>query len=459
MSVLPRLWTDLTIPVRQRDYLLHGASLAVIKFAGDNLLVMSAMDRGWHPLFYLRTFGSLLSTELAGAPAWLFLALAAWTLPFLWIGVSLTLRRAVDAGYSPWWAVLFFVPLVNYGLMALLCMSPSRPSADRMVFDAVADVPATRWVRAVSAGVVVGLLGVVAGTLVWRTYTATLFLGVPSAMGLATAFVLNRRERVSRRTMVGAVLAVFAISAGLAVLMAIEGVVCIVLVFPPMLIAGMLGAEVGAMIAGLGNRQLPQAFTALLALPLAAIIEPSPPDDLVREVRSAVTIDAPPSVVWQQVIAFTPITTPVPWWGRLGIAYPKSARIEGSGVGAVRYCEFSTGAFIEPITAWEPGRRLAFDVRGQPDPLRELSPWRNLAPPHLEGYLSSRRGEFRLVPLPGGRTRLEGSTWYTIRMAPHSYWAMLFDGLIHMLHNRVLHHVAAESERATTPLAAVTAVP
>ena len=42
------------------------------------------------------------------------------------------------------------------------------------------------------------------------------------------------------------------------------------------------------------------------------------------------------------------------------------ARIEGEGVGAIRYCSFSTGDFVEPITAWEKPHRLAFDVVKNP---------------------------------------------------------------------------------------------
>ena len=38
---------------------------------------------------------------------------------------------------------------------------------------------------------------------------------------------------------------------------------------------------------------------------------------------------------------------------RAGLAYPMRARIEGSGPGAVRYCEFSTGPFVEPIVTWD----------------------------------------------------------------------------------------------------------
>jgi hypothetical protein len=108
---------------------------------------------------------------------------------------------------------------------------------------------------------------------------------------------------------------------------------------------------------------------------------------------------------------------------------------------------FSTGSFVEPITAWEPSRRLAFDVTDSPPPLRELSLYSNVSPPHLDGYVRSQRGEFRLIALPGGRTRLEGSTWYQLQMAPEGYWQVFSDYLIHAIHRRVLTHIKKEAER------------
>jgi hypothetical protein len=163
-------------------------------------------------------------------------------------------------------------------------------------------------------------------------------------------------------------------------------------------------------------------------------------------VQSSVVIDAPADRVWRHVIAFEPIAEPADLWFRLGVAYPTHARLDGAGVGATRYCVFSTGAFVEPITAWEPGRRLAFDVASSPAPLRELSFYRGVSPPHLDGYLRPRRGEFRLVPLSERRTRLEGSTWYEIEMAPEGYWQLFSDYLIHRIHLRVLEHIEREAE-------------
>src|SRR5262249_42888891 len=129
-----------------------------------------------------------------------------------------------------------------------------------------------------------------------------------------------------------------------------------------------------------------------------------------------------------------------------GIAYPIRARIDGEGVGAIRRCEFSTGPFVEPITAWEAPHRLAFDVVSQPEPMHETSPYRQIDAPHLRNGLHSRRGEFRLIPLPGGRTRLEGRTWYSVEMAPQAYWGLFSDALIHAIHARVLAHVKQLAE-------------
>jgi polyketide cyclase/dehydrase/lipid transport protein len=184
----------------------------------------------------------------------------------------------------------------------------------------------------------------------------------------------------------------------------------------------------------------------MIVIPVIASADATRAPTPIREVRSSVEIDAPADVVWRHVIAFPPLDEPPALVFWLGIAYPVRAEIIGRGVGAVRHCVFSTGAFVEPITAWEPGRRLAFDVTAQPPPLEEWSPYAGLVPPHLDGYFLSRRGEFRLVPLAGGPTRLEGSTWYEMRLYPEGYWVLFADAFVSGIHGRVLRHVRALAE-------------
>jgi uncharacterized membrane protein YhaH (DUF805 family) len=107
---LLRFWSQLDTPVSRQTYCLNGFCLAAIKYLGDVALVGLTTGRFWKPIDYLQTTHSLFFTTLPGAPAWLIPALAIWTLPFLWIGITLTLRRALDAGLSPLWAMGFLCP-------------------------------------------------------------------------------------------------------------------------------------------------------------------------------------------------------------------------------------------------------------------------------------------------------------------------------------------------------------
>jgi hypothetical protein len=164
------------------------------------------------------------------------------------------------------------------------------------------------------------------------------------------------------------------------------------------------------------------------------------------EVRTAVVIAASPEQVWKHVISFSELPEPQEWYFRAGVAYPIRARISGSGPGAVRYCEFSTGPFVEPIEVWDEPHLLRFRVTENPAPLKEWSPYMLMPPKHLHGYLVSRQGQFRLTALAGNRTQLEGTTWYQHGLWPAEYWRWWSDAIIHRIHLRVLNHIRTLAE-------------
>jgi hypothetical protein len=154
---------------------------------------------------------------------------------------------------------------------------------------------------------------------------------------------------------------------------------------------------------------------------------------------------------------FFELPEPSEWLFRTGLAYPIRARIEGSGPGATRYCEFSTGPFVEPIKVWDEPHLLAFRVTDNPAPMHEWSPYAQVQPKHLHGYLVSKRGQFRLIRLANGQTLLEGTTWYQHGLWPAEYWRWWSDAIIHRIHLRVLNHVRmlAEEESRRSSLASI----
>ena len=441
------LWFGLRAPVSRQAYAASGFGLMALKYAVEAEVIRQLTGRWLSPFVYLNPLLSARAAVLDGHD-WLVWALALWTLPFLWIGVSMTLRRAEDAGRSPFLALLYFLPVVNYLLMLTLAVLPSRPRAEperRPESRPGARDGLRGALVGMGLGALIALGMVCASVLAFGSYGTTLFVATPFVMGAVSAYTFNQGgPRPVGTTLLVAVGAVL-LAGGAVLLFALEGALCLMMAAPLGVALASMGAFLGrALAARLPSR--PASVAALvLPLPLFAGIDLVQPPPRLREVVTVVEVDAPPRAVWPNVVAFSALQEPPAWLFRLGIAYPQRATIDGRGVGAVRRCEFSTGAFVEPITAWDEPVRLGFGVAAQPPPMQELSPYRHVLAPHLDGYLRVRSGEFLLVPLPGGRKRLEGRTRYEMRVFPAAYWSLWSDALIRGIHTRVLEHIQAAS--------------
>ena len=439
-----RLWFSFHDPVDRRAYVQGGAVLMLLKYTVDASVVWAFVGRWWTPLGYLDPVWTLRQQVLRGAPDWVAPALVVWTLPFLWIGVSMTLRRAVDAGRSPWWSLLFFVPVVNYVAMLWLALQPSRAAA---VAPDVATPAVDSRLRAglvgVAAAVAITIPTVLIGVYLRRIYSAGLFLGVPFTIGYISAYVFNARHAQSAGRTIEVALVAVALAGGAMLVFALEGVVCIALAFPLAALLAVPGAILGRAVALRGAG--PPLLAGVLLAPVVVLVSPRQRAPS-HEVVTVIEVDAPPAVVWRHVVSFPALAPPREWPFRAGIAAPMGARIVGTGVGATRYCDFTTGSFVEPVTVWEEDRRLGFDITTQPPPMREWSPYREVNPPHLDGYFRATHGEFRLIPLPGGRTRLEGRTQYVVSLFPQTYWTLPAGRLVAAIHERVLQHIKAIAE-------------
>ncbi|MDP3911482.1 MAG: hypothetical protein Q8Q14_13940 [Gemmatimonadales bacterium] len=441
-----RIWFGFRDPVDRNRYFRHGLGLMVFKYAVDAALIWRFGRRVWTPFDYFNPLWSARQELFDNSPAWLAPTLLLFALPFLWIGVSMTARRAADAGRSPWLALLFFLPVVNLILMAALSI---LPSASKVVWPVEAPPPAVddrlkSALLGVAAALGITLITVGIGIYLRRSYSTGLFLGLPFTIGYISAYIYNRTgTRASGESIVIALVSVL-IAGGSIVVFALEGVICAAMALPIALLVAWPGAVLGRIMAHRATQSVAGAGMALLA-PLLVGVEPrgQPP---AQEVITVVEIAATPSVVWRHVVTFPDLPPPTELFFRAGIAAPLRARIEGSGVGAIRYCDFTTGAFVEPITAWEEGRLLAFDITEQARPMNELSLYRGVNPPHLDGYFRATRGEFRLIALPDGRTRLEGRTAYLVDMFPQAYWSLAGHYIVEAIHTRVLNHIQTLAE-------------
>ncbi len=288
--------------------------------------------------------------------------------------------------------------------------------------------------------VCVALCGI--GLVRTGVYGWTLFVVFPVILGGLATWVFQPATETKSWCLGG-------ITAGIAsclfLVVGLEGIVCVVMSLPLVVPEGMFGGWLTYRM--MHRRRAGGELALLLLLAPGTLIwdikAPSP----VYEVRTAITVAASPEQVWKHVVSFSELPDPPEWYFRDGIAYPIRARIDGSGPGAIRYCEFSTGPFVEPIQVWDQPHLLAFNVTQNPAPMNEWSPYGRIVTKHLHGYLVSKHGQFRLIPLSNGRTLLEGTTWYQHGLWPAQYWKLWSDAIIHRIHLRVLNHVRALAEQ------------
>jgi hypothetical protein len=454
-----RLLFDPRGTISRFSFTLTAIALVVIKIAGDYAIAGLIFHHTWNLQEYL--FSHLAFLFDNSPNAWkLDAALLLWATPFAWTGLCLLTKRLRSARAPIPLVILFFVPIAKFFLFAVLCVLPEHAHE---AIEPELPPPIRSWAPesslagaglAVLCSTVVGVGFSVLATQQVRAYSSWLFLGLPFLMGFLAAWIYGlARPRKLGQSFITAYLAL-AITGAILLSIAVEGIVCLAMAAPIAVVEATAGAWIAHSLhqtSWKGRSGGPSVIVACVTLPFLITIEfqtTTYPTEFA--VSSELAVNARPEIVWKHVISFDELPPPHEWIFRLGVAYPQRAEIDGRGVGALRRCIFSTGAFVEPITIWDEPNRLAFDVVAQPDPLSELSPYRNLRPPHLDGYFDSHRGEFRLCRTSNG-TLLSGTTWYSNRMEPQVYWRLWSDALIHRIHMRVLEQIKREAEAGAIP--------
>jgi uncharacterized membrane protein YhaH (DUF805 family) len=450
-------------------YALAGTIGVLLKHNLDRFVAYEFFHRRWTVANYLTPLWPTPAKHLnlTGDDKKFLLTIAMLSLPFIWVGIAMTVKRLRDAGADTRYALLFFAPLANVLFFFALCLLPSREEqiSGEWRFTGFLErwLPTSKWGSAALAAVASATLGTVLS--LWSVeflgvYGYTLFLFIPFFMGYLAAWIYTYKEPRSLRQCASVALASVLLSGLVMVGIAFEGMICILMAAPIACFLAICGASLGYKTQE--SRYLraePKAmFSLLLVIPLLAGAELHTPLGTPQfKVHTSIEISASPSLVWRRIVAFPPIAEPLRWPFRLGISYPMEARLKGSGLTADRECVFSAGSFREPILAWENEKHFAFGVSAEPLLMKEWSPYRNIHVRHLEDHdFKPQRADFYLTPLANGNTRLDGWTTYENRMWPGTYWRLWTDAIIHEIHGRVFRQVKrlAEEDAAQAKLSA-----
>jgi hypothetical protein len=235
---------------------------------------------------------------------------------------------------------------------------------------------------------------------------------------------------------------------GAAIVVGWEGSICIAMAAPIYLPLASIGGVAAALF-----RRHRKSLHAVLLLPLAlAPLEEATwelPDDR-RQVETFIEIDAPPARVWPEIVRVRPIAEPQSgFFYQMGFPKPVEATLSREGVGGVREAKFERGlVFYETITEWVPERRLRFDIEADPEatPLTTLDP--HVVPGGL--FFDALEGVYEIVPLPGGRARLELTSTYRLSTHFNFYSGLWGDYLMRDIQENILRVLRTRCEAQPT---------
>lgn len=438
--------------IGRKKYFCIGFILVAVKYNLDRLFAELFLQQ-FITIFNLSSILEIFDfSNLTIDQKKFFVVMLLTSLPFIYLGVLLTVGRLKNAGLPRWLSALFFVPILNLVFFILLCLLPNPKTGETLTEERPRFLskilPRGKWASAMASSLIVTTLSLVLvyfTTQRLRSYGEALFILLPFMMGMGAALLHGYYEKRSLRQAVSVACLSITWTGIMLLCFALEGVICLVMAAPVAYLIASFGGVVGY---GIQKNYWDQKSTERLCCQLLVLFpvllltenhfKEIPPT---HPVTSFIEIQANPEEIWPKIIQFQKMPSPTEWIFKTGVAYPVEAKIKGSGVGAVRYCVFSTGPFVEPITVWDPPCHLAFSVIEQPAPMDEMSPYHSITPPHLHGFFESERGEFRLEKISKGKTNVYGTTWYHHDLWPQFYWNPYTNWFIHKIHLRVLNHI------------------
>jgi hypothetical protein len=116
------LWCGVRVPVTRAAYIATGLGLAVFKYAVEAGVIWALTGNILTPLDFLNPSLAGRQAALADGPDWLRWALFAWNLPFVWIALSMSVRRAAGVGQPPWLGLAVLMPVAGLAVMLGLCL-------------------------------------------------------------------------------------------------------------------------------------------------------------------------------------------------------------------------------------------------------------------------------------------------------------------------------------------------
>ncbi len=213
-----------------------------------------------------------------------------------------------------------------------------------------------------------------------------------------------------------------------------EGIFCLIIVSPIILVFLLTGVYIGKRMFENRNNTLNISIVGILFV--AFVMDAISDHTYERMVSDEIIVNTSPDKIWKHVVAFDPIKEePTFWMFKLGMPKPMQTTVDGYCLGAGRKCIFNDQIiFDEKMVVFEPNKDLTFDIVKQPED------------PEIIGHIVIERGQFLLKDNGNGTTTLIGNSWYKLKVFPALYYDFWAESITRNDHLRVMYHIKKLSE-------------
>src|SRR2546426_1003185 len=224
-------------------YVLIGTFLFALKHNLDRFLASYVFHKRWSVFNYLEPAKSGSLTSLSHEEAVFYGVLAITALPFIWVGVALTLRRLRATRLPTGLVVFFFLPVVNLLFFLMLSILPSSQprelpqsprwgSSRKILNHLIPDHAVGSAAVGLLLTLIIALPSLLFGVRILGNYGWGLFVGLPFCLGLSSVLIYSFHHPRS----LGSCLLVSVCSVGLAAAvlcgLAVEGLICLFMAAP-----------------------------------------------------------------------------------------------------------------------------------------------------------------------------------------------------------------------------------
>lgn len=270
-------------------------------------------------------------------------------------------------------------------------------------------------IQAICLGLMTALLGYAVGTSGNESLGLVVFFAAPLGTGFVVAQIVQKRALI-----IAAAIAIGFASAGVAMAMGWEGLVCCVLASPILATGFALGAWFGGTVRNKNNsdgkNNLLLLMFSLITFPMllaAGRFAENSREPFIYEQTITTRITVPCSVAeaWNYIKEIEVLNGPKPLLLNMGLPVPTRCTLSKNGVGGERLCYFKNGGIIrQRVTRWEPNIKMAFDIT---DSTLKGKAWLHFIDASYEFY-----------PAKGGTTVIR-HTRIGSSLTPRFYWKPL----------------------------------